>query len=152
MKAAALLTVAALVITAFAACSCRPNNEKKKYIVKDFHSEVENADYNNPEVDVTIGDFKSMNDFIDGFQTGEYDGKVIKITGVNRHYGNTCSIVQQKDNGSSIGVTWEVLDGTFPDDYPENEQKITISGVVEVTTEEGYRAIEVLKDNIIIEK
>ena len=151
-RAATLITVAALIITVFAACSCRPDQTKKIYVVKDFHSEVQNADYSNPEVSVEINDFKSMNDFMEGFQIGDYDGKVIKITGVNRHYGNTCSITQQKDNGSSIGVTWEVLDGTFPDDYPDNNVKITISGVVEITKENGYRAIEVLKSNLILEK
>ena len=151
-RTAAILTAAALVITLFAACSCRPENSKKKYVVKDFHSEVQNADYANPEVSVEINDFNTMSDFMKGFTNGEYDGEVIKITGINKHRGNTCSIVQQKDNGSSLGVTWEILDGTFPDDYPEAEAKITISGVVEVTREDGARAIEVLKSNVIIEK
>ncbi len=146
-KVIALAVVMAVALTAFVSCGCGSNDSSAE-----FERDTTPVDLNKPQAVIEINDYDGMQDFMTAFSKGDYDNSAVKITGISEHRGTSCSILQKTENGSSLGVSYEIENGKFPDDYPENGAKVTLTGAIRVTNALGYRAIVVPKDKIVIEK
>ena len=145
-KIIALVAVLAVAMTAFVSCSCA--GEKKEEFVVDTTP----VDYKTPKITVGFNDSEAMQNLITGVQNGDYNNEAVQITGTSEYRGSHCSILASGENGSSVGIAYEVVDGVFPDDYPENGAKVTIVGAVRKTSASDAHTIFVPKDKVTIEK
>ena len=112
--------------------------------------DLNTADYDNPAVTIEFGDFELIQQVTKDMQTGKYDGKVIKVTGISERRMNSCTVMERDEaNGKGYGMTY-YLDGQ-PDvkEYPAEATKVILLGVV--TTEEyGVRALTVLPNKVTV--
>ena len=112
--------------------------------------DIKTADYSNPAVTIEFGDFELIKTVTNDMQTGKYDGKVIKVTGISEKRMSSCSIMEKDEStGTGYGMTY-YLDGK-PDlsEYPAEDAKVTILGVVTIE-EYGVRALTVLPEKITV--
>lgn len=108
------------------------------------------VDYSDIALTIEDGDFEAMEQFLDAWANNTYDGKVIKITGVSQRRMSNCTVSEKNGEGLGRGCSWEIIDGNFPDDYPAEDAKVTLVGVLTVTNEYGARALLVPKENVTV--
>lgn len=110
--------------------------------------DVKNADYSSPAVTIEFGDFELIRTVTSDMQTGKYDGKVIKVTGISEKRMSSCSLMEKDEaTGTGYGMTY-FLDGK-PDlsQYPEDDSKVEVLGVVTID-DYDVRVLTVLPENI----
>ena len=110
--------------------------------------DVKNADYSSPSVTIEFGDFELIRTVTSDMQTGKYDGKVIKVTGISEKRMSSCSLMEKDEaTGTGYGMTY-FLDGK-PDlsQYPEDDSKVEVLGVVTID-DYDVRVLTVLPENI----
>lgn len=86
-------------------------------------------DFSNIDVSVAYGDYDTMFAQSKAIQNGEMLGKVIKIDGVVSHPMSSYSIGQEDEDGSFIGTVF-VIEGIEEEDYPEDGDRVVITGEV----------------------
>lgn len=109
--------------------------------------DLDSVDYSNVSLTIKAGDYDRMKELVDELGAGKYDRNVIQITGENAKRTSNCSILIKNDKGVGLGVSWEVINGKFPDDYPDDGATITITGVL-VKDSNGARVLKVPADKI----
>ena len=87
------------------------------------------ADYLEPDVIVEYGDYDMMRVQSKAIQNGEMLGKTIRVEGIVSHPMTTYSIVQEDEDGSKIGTEF-VIEGLDEDGYPQDGERVVISGEV----------------------
>lgn len=107
-------------------------------------------DYN--EIALTIEDFAAMQDFLSKVWCGEYDDKVIKVTGINSTRISNCAVMISDGGKLRLGCSWEIENGKYPDDYPYEDAQVELTGVLRVKGEYGARVLMVSPENIRIIK
>ncbi|MBR2109256.1 MAG: hypothetical protein IJ932_04835 [Ruminococcus sp.] len=107
-------------------------------------------DVNYNDVFLTIEDFDTMKDFLSKLLGGEYDDKVIRVRGKNSTRISNCAVML--GDSFRLGCSYEIEDGKYPDDYPHEDARIEITGVVTVANEYGARVLMVPPENIKIIK
>lgn len=90
---------------------------------------IKDMDFSKIDVSVEYGDYDSMFAQSKAIQNGEMLGKVVKIDGVVSHPMNNYSIGQEDANGSFVGTVF-VIEGIEDDDYPEDGDRVVITGEV----------------------
>jgi hypothetical protein len=90
---------------------------------------VKDMDFSEIDVSVEYGDYDSMFTQSKAIQNGEMLGKVIKIDGVVSHPMSSYSIGQEDENGSFVGTVF-VIEGIDDDEYPEDGDRVVITGEV----------------------
>ncbi len=156
----ALAMVLALSVSLFASCG---GGEKKADDTASTSSKVEettaaadSSDFSNVDfskVDLTIedGDFDAMVEFLEGWGENKYDDKIIKITGKSEHRNSNCTILEEDKDGNGRGCSWELIGGNFPDDYPADDAKVTLTGILKVD-DIGARKLMVPADKVEVVK
>ena len=109
--------------------------------------DLDSVDYSKVSLTIKANDFDKMEEFHSELERGKYDRNIIKITGENAKRNSNCSILIKNDKGVGLGVSWEVINGKFPDDYPDDGATITITGVL-VKDSNGARVLKVPADKI----
>lgn len=100
------------------------------------------------EIYLTITDFPTMKDFLSKFWGGEYDDKVIKVVGRNATRISNCAVMISDGEGFSLGCSWELESGVYPDDYPADDARVELTGVLRVANEYGARVLYVPAENV----
>ena len=116
----------------------------------DASVDLASADYSNPAVTIEFGDTELIQTVTQDMQTGKYDGKVIKVTGISEKRMSSCTVMEKDEKtGTGYGMTY-YLDGQ-PDlsEYPDEEAKVELLGVVTVG-EYDVRALTVLPDKVTV--
>ncbi|MBQ1437427.1 MAG: hypothetical protein IIZ07_05770, partial [Ruminococcus sp.] len=65
---------------------------------------------------------------------------------------SNCTVMEHNDKGTGRGCSWEIIDGKFPDDYPEDDAKVTLTGVLMVVDDYGTRVLRVPAENVKVIK
>ena len=95
---------------------------------------VVQMDYSEPDVVVEYGDYDTMRTQSKAIQNGEMLGKTIRIEGIVSHPMTKYSIVQEDEDGNKIGTEF-VIEGLDEDEYPQDGERVVISGeVIEKST------------------
>jgi hypothetical protein len=112
------------------------------------------ADVDYSKVDLTIedGDFAAMESFLNDWGENKWDDKVIKITGIDARRLSNCTIQEKDGNGKGKGCSWVIIDGKFPDDYPAEDAKVTVTGVLRLNKETFARVLEVPADKVEVQQ
>lgn len=156
-KIVAIIMALALTTAVFAACggssgstdSADTNEATETAAAEEAKTaEVGDVDYADIALTIEDGDFDAMVKFLDSWGEGTYDNKVIKVTGINAQRMSNCTVSENDGNGTGRGFSWEIIDGKFPDDYPADDAKVTLTGVLKITDEYGSRALLVPADNV----
>lgn len=126
-KIIALVMALALCVSLFAACGSNNGNTSSQ---TKMEKAIAGADYNN--IIMTIGekDYDKMQDVVSSLANGKFDFSVLKITGESERRSSNCSIIVKNDKGEGRGLSWQIIDGKYPDDYPEDGATVTITGVL----------------------
>ena len=150
--------IVSLVLLAFDSCSGNNSDQNLKSDVKEAESELvsdtegefDYSSVNYDDVAVSVSDYAEMETFLDEFQNGTYDNKVVEIKGRSAHRMNNCSILISNGDSMSRGCSWEIIDGNYPDDYPADDAQVKIKGVLRIVGEYGSRVLMVPADNVEI--
>ena len=156
----ALVLAVLMVCSALVACSsdkkadtAATKAESETAAVEETEAETEAAEVDYTDIAVTIedGDYAAMEAFLAAWEGGQYDNKVVKVTGISEQRMSNCTVIERnpEDNGGR-GFSWEVIDGKFPDDYPADGAKVTLVGVMRIANEYGARVLMVPKENITV--
>ena len=95
---------------------------------------VVQMDYSEPDVVVEYGDYDTMRAQSKAIQNGEMLGKTVRIEGIVSHPMTKYSIVQEDEDGNKIGTEF-VIEGLDEDEYPQDGERVVISGeVIEKST------------------
>lgn len=86
-------------------------------------------DYSEPDVVVEYGDYDTMRTQSKAIQNGEMLGKTVRIEGIVSHPMTKYSIVQEDEDGNKIGTEF-VIEGLDEDEYPQDGERVVISGEV----------------------
>ncbi len=156
IKALAVVMAAALLIVSFAACSgssdANSSSATDATTAETAVQQADDVDYSDVALTIEDGDFDAMEKFLDAWGENKYDGKVIKITGVSERRMSNCTVMEHNDKGTGRGCSWEIIDGKFPDDYPEDDAKVTLTGVLMVVDDYGTRVLRVPAENVKVIK
>lgn len=106
------------------------------------------ADYSNPDLTIADGDYAAMESFLNDWSEQKWDGKVIKISGKSARRMSNCTILEENGKGTGKGCSYEIIGGSFPDDYPADDAKVTLTGVLYYNPETFARVLQVPKDQI----
>ena len=99
---------------------------------------------------VEFGDYDSMESLAKDIQNGYATGKVVKIEGIVAHPMSTYNVLQtSKDGSKSIGTQF-IIEGVEEDAYPEDGDKVTITGKV-VEKSALYFVIKTLPEFVVVE-
>lgn len=110
--------------------------------------DVKTADYNNPAVTIEFGDFELIRTVTQDMQTGKYDGKVIKVTGISQKRMSGCAIIERDEStGTGYGMTYYLDGNPELSEYPAEDAKVTLLGVVTIG-DYDVRALTVLHENV----
>lgn len=157
----ALVLAVLMVCGAFAACSSdkKTDTASKADAAETQAAETEadateapaEVDYTDVALTIEDGDFDAMEAFLASWESGQYDGKVIKVTGISEQRMSNCTVIERNaEDNAGRGFSWEIVDGKFPDDYPADGAKVTLVGVMTIVNEYGARALMVPKENITV--
>lgn len=160
-KCASAVLALSFALLAFASCgsnssgtsssSSQSSIEQSTVAQTTAASKIE-VDYSKPDLVIEDGDFAAMESFLNGWGENKWDDKVIKISGINARRMSNCTIQEKDGNGTGKGCSWEIVDGKFPDDYPEDDAKITVTGVLKFNSETLVRVLEVPADMVEVQK
>lgn len=114
------------------------------------------VDYKNVDVNFEFTDGDKMSDFMQKAQNGEYDNKVIHITGIMSAGMMDKSVnsvmLRVGDSGVKMGLTWKVVDADENTVYPGDDNVIELTGVIiaELIPDWGMyvRYLYVLPENV----
>lgn len=109
--------------------------------------DLDKVNFNKTDLSITDTDFDKMEELLSEMDTAKYDRNVIQITGENATRSSNCSIMIKNGEGVGRGISWEVIDGKFPDSYPADGAKVTITGVL-VKDSNGARVLKVPADKV----
>lgn len=109
------------------------------------------ADLSNPEITIADGDYDAMESFAKELQSGQNEGKVVKITGINSrsNFGAKASIMESNGDGKKIGTTYIITGADSIDAYPAEDATIEITGVVTKSDNGISCQIEVAPENVV---
>lgn len=103
------------------------------------------VDFSN--IDITVGwnDSDTMSEIAANMWYGTYDGKVIKVDGINDLLGSY-SIMERDSDSSKIGFSWELVGS---EDYPPDMSRVELIGVISPKGDDwGSRTFLVLPENV----
>ena len=103
------------------------------------------VDFSAPDIKVTYGDYDKMMETSKSIQNYELEGVVVEIDGIFKKNMSPSIQMPNADNSQSIGTTMELV-GFSDSDYPKNDTKIHIVGIVRPLNEYAH-GIFVAKDN-----
>ena len=103
---------------------------------------VETGEYDNVDQDVAFGDYETMEGLAKEIQNGNMTGQIIRIDGIVSHPMSKYSVVEESETGSKIGTEF-VIDGVDESEYPEDGERVIITGKV-VEKEPLYFVIKAL--------
>lgn len=165
LKITAAISALALAAVAFSACgsessskalSSGESDESVSTSVQstdaDLEVDPEEVDYSKPDLVINDGDFKAMETFLGEWETKKWDGKVIKVTGINARRMSNCTVREKNSEGVGRGFSWEMINGVFPDDYPEDDAKVTLTGVLVYNDSTWSRKLMVPRAYAVTEK
>lgn len=155
IKMIAVTAVLALAAVSLAACGGNSNTQSKtESAASGTQSATESASADLSKVDISIveGDFAAMESFAKALQNGEYEGKVVKATGINSrsNFGAKASVMTDDGSGKKIGTTYIITGVDSIDGYPENDAVIQITGVVTKSDNGISCHIEVPSDQVVV--
>lgn len=123
-------------------------SQYKMYNIYIPRKKVQTMDEKYTDIFLTIEDFNTMKDFLSKLLGGEYDDKVIRVRGKNSTRISNCAVMLGDD--FRLGCSYEIEDGKYPDDYPHEDARIEVTGVVTVVNEYGARVLMTSAENIKI--
>lgn len=91
------------------------------------------VDYSKIDVEFGFDDGDKMKDFMSGAQNGDYDNKVIHITGLmssGMMDPTTNNVMLKVGDGAKLGFSWRIVDANDSTVYPEDGNKIELTGVM----------------------
>ena len=92
------------------------------------------VDYSNIDMNFEFTDGDKMSDFMQKVQNGEYDNKVIHITGIMSTGIMDKSVnsvmLRVGESGAKLGFTWKVVDADENTVYPGDDNVIELTGVM----------------------
>ena len=95
------------------------------------------ADLANVDIVIEYGDYDSMADLSANIQNARAEGSVVQVDGMVVNYGSSYSIVEPNaDNSKRIGTVCKI-EGAPDDAYPQDGQRVKITGIVG-SDETGY--------------
>lgn len=146
----AVVMAVALVGVAFASCTGSGSDSKpagdNTDSAAETQAEKQDVDFSKPDLVIEADDFKAMQSLMEDASMGNYDGKVVKITGTSEKFGSSYSIMESDNEGTGVGMTYKLVDS---EEYPADYSTVTLTGVI-VEGEYGARYIEVLSENIVV--
>lgn len=156
-KIFALMLALCLTVTIFAACGGGTSSTTSDTASKADESSAaateaaKEVDYSNPDLVIADGDFAAMESFLNDWSEQKWDGKVIKITGISGRRMSNCTILEKDGNGTGRGCSYEITGASFPDDYPADDAKVTVTGVLNYNPETLARILQVPKDQVVVQ-
>lgn len=128
------ILVAVVVLIAVVAVVLVTKGDREEAIESGDGGIVVRMDYSEPDVVVEYGDYDTMRTQSKAIQNGEMLGKTVRIEGIVSHPMTKYSIVQEDEDGNKIGTEF-VIEGLDEDEYPQDGERVVISGeVVEKST------------------
>ena len=107
------------------------------------------VDYSKVDIEIKYGDAEGMQKFSNEAASGKLDGKVVKVDGISAKRMSTCSIMEKnKETGVGYGLTYTLDGASSLSDYPADDARVEITGVIIQVNEYGVRNIYVLKENL----
>ena len=158
-KIFALVLALCMTVTVFAACGGASSSTTSDTASKTAESSAAEAteaakevDYSKPDLVIADGDFAAMESFLNDWNEQKWDGKVIKITGISARRMSNCTIME-KDTATNTGkgCSYEITGASFPNDYPADDAKVTVTGVLNYNPETFARILQVPKDQVVTE-
>ena len=107
-------------------------------------------DYDAPDLVIEADDFAAMESFLNDWESQKWDGKVIRITGVSARRMSNCTIMEKNADGVGKGCSYEILGAAFPDDYPEDDAVVTLTGVLFFNPDTWARILQVPADQVVV--
>ena len=101
------------------------NEPDTEYVTDDMGRD----DYTDIDAAVGFGDYDAMFAQAKAIQNGEMLGKTVQIYGIVSHPMSKFSIVEENENGEKIGTEF-VIEGLSEEEYPEDGERIIITGEV----------------------
>ncbi len=112
--------------------------------------DLKTADYDNPAVTIGFGDTELIQTVTKDMQTGKYDGKVIKVTGISEKRMSSCTVMEKDEStGTGYGMTYYLDGQPALSEYPAEDAKVTLLGVVTVG-DYDVRALTVLPEKVTV--
>ena len=105
------------------------------------------VDYSSPDITIEYDSGEKIVTFTDEMLAGQHDGKVVKCEGICSRRMNGCAMMQEQEDGTSRGFTWYIVDSESADDYPPEDARTEITGVVGIG-DYGVRYLYVLPENV----
>ncbi len=128
------IVVAVVVLIAVVAVVLVTKSDREETIESGDGGIVVQMDYSEPDVVVEYGDYDTMRAQSKAIQNGEMLGKTVRIEGIVSHPMTKYSIVQEDEDGNKIGTEF-VIEGLDEDEYPQDGERVVISGeVIEKST------------------
>lgn len=128
------IVVAVVVLIAVVAVVLVTKGDREEAIESGDGGIVVQMDYSEPDVVVEYGDYDTMRTQSKAIQNGEMLGKTVRIEGIVSHPMTKYSIVQEDEDGNKIGTEF-VIEGLDEDEYPQDGERVVISGeVIEKST------------------
>ena len=128
------IVVAVVVLIAVVAVVLVTKGDREEAIESGEGGIVVQMDYSEPDVVVEYGDYDTMRTQSKAIQNGEMLGKTVRIEGIVSHPMTKYSIVQEDEDGNKIGTEF-VIEGLDEDEYPQDGERVVISGeVIEKST------------------
>lgn len=128
------IVVAVVVLIAVVAVVLVTKGDREEAIESGDGGIVVQTDYSEPDVVVEYGDYDTMRAQSKAIQNGEMLGKTVRIEGIVSHPMTKYSIVQEDEDGNKIGTEF-VIEGLDEDEYPQDGERVVISGeVIEKST------------------
>lgn len=128
------IVVAVVVLIAVVAVVLVTKGDREEAIESGDGGIVVQTDYSEPDVVVEYGDYDTMRTQSKAIQNGEMLGMTVRIEGIVSHPMTKYSIVQEDEDGNKIGTEF-VIEGLDEDEYPQDGERVVISGeVIEKST------------------
>lgn len=128
------IVVAVVVLVAVVAVVLVTKGDREEVIESGDGGIVVQMDYSEPDVVIEYGDYDTMRAQSKAIQNGEMLGKTVRIEGIVSHPMTKYSIVQEDEDGNKIGTEF-VIEGLDEDEYPQDGERVVISGeVIEKST------------------
>ena len=107
------------------------------------------ADYSKVDITIPFDSGEEIVKFTDDMLAGKYDGQIVKCEGITcrRMFGN--AMMQKQADGSSRGFTWYLVDAASEDDYPPEDSRVELTGIVGIG-DYDVRYLYVLPENVVI--
>ena len=107
------------------------------------------VDHSKVDIEIKYGDAEGMQKFSNEAASGKLDGKVVKIDGISAKRVSTCSIMEKdKEKGVGYGLTYTLDGASSLKDYPADDARVELTGVIIQVNDYGVRNIYVLKENL----